>query len=482
MKRVRLTRLGASLLAVGGLGLLVAGCSKGSNDASKAPSISTIGSSAISATSTRDVLGYVWTAQLGLNTSPNGAANDMATVGSVTVVALGPAGESADVIVASITTVTVADRTGGFLFEPTSLAVIGSSAYAGTTGTTAGAGDIYLRTQNIWNQVVDGDRPSVVVASLDGSAYGFAGGVGTPPVIHYLAVGATGWDRRDDLFPTQTVPTAAITHFNEMWIGGGPTTNEGEANLYRGTFTTGFQQVPLPLISRGVNVRQEVSALASASRGLIVAIKDTDATSGQPLGGTIWFLGFGRTTLLVTLNQEAPLCLAIHEGTIFAGTSSGRLLYRDPIGVFLEEPKVPINQGITSLLSKTSGVLIVGQRTVNGARLSARIGNSNQPTGGGGGGGGGTTSYLTTVKPLLQASCASCHATLTTPYPLSTNLTDDATDYAATIATVTTQDAAGSSLLTKASGDVSHAGGAPWPRGSTQYDAILQWINDNVPF
>lgn len=460
--------------------LLLGGCSKGSNDASKAPSLSTISSGAISATAARDIQGYTWTAPLAVNTSANGSANAMATVGSVTVVALGPSGESTDVLVSSITSITVTDRATGFLFEPISLAAIGSSAYAGTTGDVSGSGDIYQRTLTTWNRVVDGDRSSVIVATLDGAAYGFAGGRGTKPAIHYLAVGGTGWDRRDDLFPTDTVPTAATTHFNEMWIGGGPTTDEGQATLYRGSFTVGFQQVPLPLINGGVGSRQEVSALASGASGLVVAIKNIDAMSGLALGGTIWFIGFGQTTLLATLNQEAPLCLAIHEGTIFAGTSSGRVLYRDPIGNFIEEPKVPINQGITSLHSVSSGVLLVGQRTVNGARVSARIGNSNPPTGGGGG--GGSTSYLTTVKPLLQAGCVSCHSTMTTGYPLTTNLADDNADYAATVAQVTTTASSTSQLLRKASGAVSHAGGALWPQGSTQYDAVLQWINDNVPF
>lgn len=469
----------ASLVACACAGAIFGGCSKGSDDASTAPSLSTISSGAISATSTRDALGYTWTTQFGLNSVANGTANAMATVGSVTVIGIGPAGESADVVVATISTITVTDRTTGFLFQPGSITAIGSSAYAGTRGDTPGSGDIYLKSQTVWNRVVDGDRPSVVVASQDGAVYGFAGGIGTKPATHYLAVGATGWDRRDDLFPSDTVPTAAVTHFNQMWIGGGPTTNEGQATLYRGTFTTGFQQVPLPLINGGVNSRQEVSALVSGSSGLIVAIKNVDATSGLALGGSIYFIGFGETKLLATLNQEAPLCAVLHEGTIFVGTSSGRVLYRDPIGNFIEEPKVPTNQGITSLHSVSAGVLLVGQQTVNGARVAARIGNSNQPTGGGGG--GATTSYITTVKPLLQASCVSCHSTMTTGYTLTANLANDTADYAATVAQVTTQTPTASQLLRKASGAVSHAGGAPWPQGSTQYDAVLQWINDNVP-
>lgn len=471
----------AGLVACAGAGAIFSGCSKSSDDPSSATNLSnSLNSSAISATSTRDVLGYTWTTQFGLNSIGNGTANAMATVGSVTVIGIGPAGQSADVQVASISTITVTDRTTGFLFQPGSITAVGSTAYAGTRGDTPGSGDIYLRTPTVWNRVVDGDRPSVVVASQDGAVYGFAGGIGQKPATHYLAVGATGWDRRDDLFPSDTVPTAAVTHFNEMWIGGGPTTSEGQANLYRGTFTTGFQQVPLPLINGGVNSRQEVAGLVSAASGLVVAIKNVDATSGQALGGSIYFLGYGETTLLATLNQEAPLCLVLHEGTIFVGTTSGRLLYRDPIGNFIEEPKVPVNQGVTSLHSVSAGVLLVGQQTVNGARVAARIGNSNQPTGGGGG--GSTTSYLTTVKPLLQASCVSCHSTMTTGYTLSTSLADDNADYTATVAQVTTQTPTASQLLQKASGGVTHSGGAPWPQGSTQYDAVLQWINENVPF
>ena len=467
-----------ALASVATLGGLVGGCAKGGSSRSQAPSLSSINSGAISATSTRDIQGYTWTQPIGLNTVANGAPTAMATVGSVTLVAVGPVGESVEVVVASVTTVSVTDRKTGFLFQPGSLAVIGSSAYAGTVGDVAGSGDIYLRTTNNWNRVVDGDRPRVVMGSLDGGVYGFGGGRNTTPVINYLAVGATSWDRRTDLIPSACVPTSVTTHFNQIWLGGGPTTAAGQASLYRGTFTTGFQQVPLPLTGAGANTRQEVSAMISGSSGLVVAIADTDATTDQALGGSIWFFGYGETTRLATLNQEAPLSLALHEGTIFVGTSSGRLLYRDPIGNFLEEPKVPTNQGVTSLFSQSAGVLLVGLRTVNGARLAARIGNSNKPVTTGG---GATTSYLTTIKPLLQASCVSCHATMTTGYPLSSGLTNDTADYAATIAEVTTQNASMSQLLRKASGAVSHVGGAVWPQGSSQYDAVLQWINDNVP-
>lgn len=471
--------LGWGLALVASLGALAGGCSKGGSGNTQAPSLSSINSGAISATSTRDVLGYTWTQQVGLNTVTNGSATAMATVGSVTLVAVGPVGETVEVVVASVTTITVTDRKTGFLFQPGSLAVIGSSAYAGTRGDLQGSGDIYLRTATNWNRVVDGDRARVVVGSLDGGVYGFGGGIGTTPVIDYLAVGASSWDRRTDLIPSPCVPTSVVTHFNQIWLGGGPTTSAGQAALYRGTFTTGFQQVPLPLTGAAAGTRQEVSAMVSGSSGLVVAIADTDATTGVATGGSIWFFGYGETTRLTTLNQEAPLSLALHEGTIFVGTSSGRLLYRDPIGNFLEEPKVPTNQGVTSLFSQSAGVLLVGLRTVNGARLAARIGNSNKPTGTTTT--GATTSYLTTIKPLLQASCVSCHATMTTGYPLSSGLTNDSADYAATIAEVTTQTPAMSQLLRKASGAVSHLGGAVWPQGSSEYDAVLQWINDNVP-
>ena len=47
-----------------------------------------------------------------------------------------------------------------------------------------------------------------------------------------------------------------------------------------------------------------------------------------------------------------------------AGFAKGRVLYRDPIGNFIEEPKVPTNQGITSLHSVSAGVLLIGQQTV----------------------------------------------------------------------------------------------------------------------
>lgn len=84
--------------------------------------------------------------------------------------------------------------------------------------------------------------------------------------------------------------------------------------------------------------------------------------------------------------------------------------------------------------------------------------------------------YVAHVKPILAASCVSCHSTLSTGYSLTAGLADDVADRGATVVQSNLQLADQSPLLLKATGSVSHGGGQAFVVGSTEYNTIVQWI------
>ncbi len=93
---------------------------------------------------------------------------------------------------------------------------------------------------------------------------------------------------------------------------------------------------------------------------------------------------------------------------------------------------------------------------------------------------GTVISYQVHMKPLLS-SCVGCHTSQST-YRLSSGLSNDSTDYQATLTVVNKQLPDASPLLTKASGTSPHAGGAPWPTGSAAYQTTVLWIQGGAVF
>lgn len=477
----------ASLTMIMALGLVAAGCSKGSSSSGSASTAAPVSSGAIGSVASRDGGGYAWTSSISLNLTSGGSVDAIAVVESVVLATANPTAEVAELSIASVQTTTLTALGTGFIFQPTSLAVVGSSAYAGATDLTFdGAGDIYLRQGTLWTRVVDGNQRSMVVATLSGEIYGFGGSPEEASTVHNLPVGGT-WQSRSDLFPNDCLPTVAIPHYGEMWVGAGPSTPSGPACLFRGNYANGFQQIALPFSVNNPATVQKVTALLSTSGGIVVAVGEYDLATNAVQNGSLWLNGYNGFELIESFSQDAPISLAFQDGTVYAGTETGRLVYRDPRGQMIDEPNLPRSQGVTALASKDSGILVLGLRTANGAKVVARIGNSytninSGGTGGTGTGGTGGTSYLATVKPLLQASCVGCHATMATGYTLSSGLSDDTADFNATLGQVDTANPSASQLLAKASGDVAHAGGALWASGSSQYDAVLQWIRDGAAF
>ena len=92
-----------------------------------------------------------------------------------------------------------------------------------------------------------------------------------------------------------------------------------------------------------------------------------------------------------------------------------------------------------------------------------------------------TDVYVSTVYPLLDESCRSCHSGSGPASGTAFVLTGDAdTDYDGIRALVDPSAPDASPLLMKGSGQ-GHAGGAPLPAGSQDYDAIRAWIQDGAP-
>ncbi len=88
----------------------------------------------------------------------------------------------------------------------------------------------------------------------------------------------------------------------------------------------------------------------------------------------------------------------------------------------------------------------------------------------------GTVSFSNDVEPLLSA-CISCHRGGTGGWTYTGG--DNA--FAEATAIVSPQDPENSLLLVKGSGGSGHGGGTLFGRNSSQYQAILLWIEAGAP-
>jgi hypothetical protein len=88
----------------------------------------------------------------------------------------------------------------------------------------------------------------------------------------------------------------------------------------------------------------------------------------------------------------------------------------------------------------------------------------------------GAAASFATVRPLLVAGCARCHAAGQSAGGTGFVLGGDAAaDHRSTRAHVDPANAAGSRLVSKAAGQ-GHGGGAVWRPGSPEHTALVGWI------
>ena len=86
-------------------------------------------------------------------------------------------------------------------------------------------------------------------------------------------------------------------------------------------------------------------------------------------------------------------------------------------------------------------------------------------------------SFATSVEPILQSKCASCHAT----FGGSLRITGTAsTDYTSVQPYVNTGSPSQSLVVRKPTGQESHGGGTVFQTDSSEYSTILQWITDGA--
>jgi len=270
-----------------------------------------------------------------------------------------------------------------FVFDVANFAVIGSNVYAATANPVAAlAGAVYSRDPSSaqWMLSLNGSLNECVSVAFLNTIYAFQGmNDGLPAQVSVLNSSTSTWTNVALL--GSMVPAATTTFNSEMWVGG--RTNKsagGPASLFHGNGTT-FTSVNVPAQTFMGQIAS-VMALAVANNTLFVAVEVRDAVSGATVGGNLYY--YDPAKGLQNVNQlqgDAPICLAAADGTIYAGTRTGKLLWLDEKGKWNAEATLPANLGVTAVVWDGKE-LEVGVRSNAGAQLYARIG-SGTPTGSG---------------------------------------------------------------------------------------------------
>ncbi|MBL4849128.1 MAG: hypothetical protein JKY65_26685, partial [Planctomycetes bacterium] len=271
-------------------------------------------------------------------------------------------------------------------FDATSMATVASGTYAATGNRDApGAGDLYVRDNNTgtWNLFKDGGSNEMVVAAVSSSdIYTAEGSIESPMKI--------SWNGTEIAAVNSSRPTAGIGFKGQFVIG---TTfagaNGGAASLYTLTGSTA-SETKMPVNGIGNGVFQQVTAMtvASVSSGgtvsgefLFVSIGEFDIT-GRALSGSVLVTNDGVVfEQIANYNQDAPTSIAWVDSTIYVGTASGALQYRDAAGDMIDEPGLPLLSGIQSL-TVSGNDLYIGATTSIGAEVFVRLAGSGS-TGGG---------------------------------------------------------------------------------------------------
>ena len=283
------------------------------------------------------------------------------------------------------------------------------------------------------------------------------------------------------------VPGSAEYQVVLDWIIGGASLNRPQAPAPP-------PPAPAPAPAPTASLVDRITALLDVTGGnLIVAIGHFDSTTGAAQSGNILHWNGADFTILQSFSGEAPLSLAFQDNTVYAGTSGGRLVYRDGNGAWQDEPGLPANTAITSLFAPDGATLMIGVAGTNGATVIKRSAIAAAPapapqtttTTPGTQPSNPTTGYVAEAKPILLG-CDSCHnsggAASGSSFILSLNMANDASDHAAVLGQVNTADPANSQLLLKSTNQVVHTGGNQLTVGSPGYNQLLTWIQNGANF
>ncbi|MGE0709986.1 MAG: hypothetical protein AB7N76_25965 [Planctomycetota bacterium] len=344
-------------------------------------------------------------------------------------------------------------------------------------------GQVYVRdAQGNWTMTLDHPAEGITIAADADTLYAFASGFNTgnpDATVSTLAKGNAAVWQQDVATFTGCQINKAVLWRNEVWAAGSEnSTVSGGLRIFHGKGAT-FTEVTTPPTARGGNNQLEITADLEAINGeLYLASAVIDTLTGNVLGGCLYKTSDATTwTKIKVYQQDCPLSVALHEGTIFVGLVSGGLEVQDAVtGTLTAETTIPANTGVMALLEASTDVLLAGIRGTAGAELYTRTTTQVAST---------TTSPTTapaptyaSIKPVLQAKCTVCHANSTNPAftAFGLTLTNDATDYAETVKRVNLTLPDASLLLEKAINKQAHGGGATLTSGSPEYNTLLQWI------
>lgn len=468
----------AALVALWVVAVAVAGCSEGSGSGGSSAGASA--AAGVTSGNTRDPFGYAWaTAAVGSQTGEAVSALAPLSSGAV-LVARSPGGWLTRVAAGGALV-----QDGRLDGEVRAFVEHEGALYAATSDPSLpGAGDVHVRTAAGWSRSLDGAGSDAVVAVAHGRLFAALGDAqGGPTQVHVLS--AQGWLTAGPL-PRDGAPTAAAAFGTTLYVG--LETPSGAALFARnhGVWT----EVPLPAQRASAGERQRVTALVALPEALAVAVATFDATTGRATFGEVVLFDDSLAPLpSFTLPQDAPLTLTRQDATLYVGTASGRVLWRDGDGAFEDEPGLPTNGGVHALLADGS-TLLVGAAGPAGPEVLRRVGlgapavkpAAQVPSGVTPVASASATPHPTwaDVKAVLAASCAGCHSTRSS-FRLSPNMTDDAADEQATRALIDPVTPEASPLLRKATNAEPHRGGAVLQAGTPEHATLLRWIAASTP-
>ena len=481
-----------------GLGLAVAGCGGGGGGSGSTAAPIT-GLSGALPSAERSPNGYVFSA-LHVGTTPDGALVALAPVGTATAALREP---SSDLVRLDGT---VATSEATFPAPGSSLAAVSTSVWAATADRAAqgSAGRVYQRgVTATWSVVLDPGAAEAYVAATASGAVALAGGPGQVGRVWRLGAGAPV---EVAALQSATPTAAAVLYDGALYVGGtGNDPQGGGARLYR-LRGGAVEPVALPMSQAQAGQRQVVTAMltvdavagAAPRQVLLLAVGMFDLTTGAGQGGWVLLSDGAQFEVLSSFGGEAPTSLAWLDKTGYAGTTGGRIVFRDTNGQWVDEGGIPAGTGAVLSLLARGGTLLAGCKSAQGPRLLTRAvgaAPAAPPASGGGGGttpppagGGGTVPpagrdvfYQSDVKFLIQSACISCHAdpnnrAAYSVYSVS-RLPDDFASYQSTKDHVdTTKPPADSLLLRKITNQTPHVGGAQVRVGDSTYNLVYNWI------
>jgi mono/diheme cytochrome c family protein len=435
----------------------------------------------------RDAVGYTFTTE---------SLNSVVGAGRVDALGIAPNATDSLAVSSPLNEITRIDAAGttaedSFFAPASSLANVGTFVFAGTRDrTTSGNGDVFARTELApgsynWTTAINSSRSEAYVVSTGGQLYALLGGADQAGEIWSL-------NQADGTF-SQTaaigswIPTSATARGSDVYVGA--TRNGlggGEAQLIRMRLGV-TEEIAIPGAGAGGNTRQEITGMATianvgsgaGSETIVMTVGTFDLASNTPLGGFVVATNGTDFEVMNSYAQDAPTCLAFIDSTIYVGLANGGLEYRQADGSWTQE-SLPANNGVFSLLARDDATLLIGCRGQNGALLVVRTADSKvsttpTPT---------DVYYSPEVANYLTNACASCHTNtgiVGTAMLLAAPLADQA-NHTIVAALTNSVDPAASTLITKATGQVVHTGGALLQVGSADHTMLVNWVTQGARF